>query len=513
MTRHIIPLDTVTTRISAPISANPTLNPVLPPNARGGCAAKSCGSSSGSSGASDLPPEVWDKVKNHPCYSEQAHHYFARMHVAVAPACNIQCNYCNRKYDCANESRPGVTSERLTPEQAVRKVAAVAARMPQLSVVGIAGPGDALADWRHTFETFDQISRQFPDIKLCLSTNGLALPDHVERIRDLKVDHVTVTINMVDPAIGEDIYAWIFFDHRRHTGREAARILHERQIEGLRRLVEAGILVKVNSVLIPGINDTHLATVNETVRGYGAFLHNIMPLISDPAHGTRFGLDGRRGPTPAELKQVQDQLGGGARLMKHCRQCRADAVGLLGQDLSQDFTMERVGEVTVEDRPDERRQYREWVERERQDRQQAAQSAQAVGRGLNTAVAPPLLVATCSRGGGRINQHFGHAREFQLYEVDGSGIRFIGHRRADHYCQGGYGEEDKLEAVIKALEGVPVLLAAKIGVCPSDRLKEAGINVVTDHAYDYIETGVAAVYRAHLAALAAVEDVAVARAS
>ena len=25
------------------------------------------------------------------------------MHVAVAPACNIQCNYCNRKYDCANE--------------------------------------------------------------------------------------------------------------------------------------------------------------------------------------------------------------------------------------------------------------------------------------------------------------------------------------------------------------------------------------------------------------------------
>ena len=42
------------------------------------------------------------------------------MHVAVAPACNIQCNYCNRKYDCANESRPGVVSERLTPEAAVR---------------------------------------------------------------------------------------------------------------------------------------------------------------------------------------------------------------------------------------------------------------------------------------------------------------------------------------------------------------------------------------------------------
>ena len=42
------------------------------------------------------------------------------MHVAVAPACNIQCNYCNRKYDCANESRPGVVSEKLTPEQAMQ---------------------------------------------------------------------------------------------------------------------------------------------------------------------------------------------------------------------------------------------------------------------------------------------------------------------------------------------------------------------------------------------------------
>ncbi|MCB1485180.1 MAG: nitrogenase cofactor biosynthesis protein NifB, partial [Hyphomicrobiaceae bacterium] len=69
----------------------------------GGCSSSSCGSSAG---PADMAPEVWAKIKDHPCYSEEAHHYFARMHVAVAPACNIQCNYCNRKYDCANESRP-----------------------------------------------------------------------------------------------------------------------------------------------------------------------------------------------------------------------------------------------------------------------------------------------------------------------------------------------------------------------------------------------------------------------
>ena len=64
---------------------------------------------------------VQEKINNHPCYSEGAHQHYARIHVAVAPACNIQCNYCNRKYDCSNESRPGVTSSKLSPEEAVEK--------------------------------------------------------------------------------------------------------------------------------------------------------------------------------------------------------------------------------------------------------------------------------------------------------------------------------------------------------------------------------------------------------
>ncbi len=164
--------------------------------ATSGCASSSCGSDQG---PEDLAPGVWEKVKDHPCYSEEAHHYFARMHLAVAPACNIQCNYCNRKYDCANESRPGVVSERLTPEQGARKTFAVAQSVPQFSVLGIAGPGDALYDWRHTKATFENVVQELPDIKLCISTNGLALPDHVDEIVNMNIDHVTITINMVDP--------------------------------------------------------------------------------------------------------------------------------------------------------------------------------------------------------------------------------------------------------------------------------------------------------------------------
>lgn len=456
----------------------------------GGCSSSSCGSSKGQS---DMPDHVWDKIKDHPCYSEEAHHYFARMHVAVAPACNIQCNYCNRKYDCSNESRPGVTSERMTPEQAARKVVAVANKVPQLSVLGIAGPGDSMYDWRKTFETFRQVEKVLPDLKFCVSTNGLALPDHIDALADHNIDHVTITINMVDPEIGTQIYPWIFFNGKRYTGIDASRILHERQMESLERLKEKDILVKVNSVMIPGINDQHLLEVNAAIKARGAFLHNVMPLISDPAHGTHFGLSGQRGPTPEELKSLQDQLAGGANLMRHCRQCRADAVGMLGEDLSQDFTMDKIADEVAYD-PEPRRLYREVVERERADHRKASEAAVAELASAQT-MAPAKLVAVATKGGGRVNQHFGHATEFQIYEVDAKGVRFVGHRKVENYCQGGWGDEDVLEdKVIPTLRGIDAVFVAKIGGCPKKDLAAAGITAVDSHPFEYIETAVAAWY-------------------
>ena len=38
-------------------------------------------------------------LDRHPCYSLTGSHKFARIHLPVAPRCNIQCNYCNRKFD------------------------------------------------------------------------------------------------------------------------------------------------------------------------------------------------------------------------------------------------------------------------------------------------------------------------------------------------------------------------------------------------------------------------------
>ena len=466
------------------------------------CASGSCGSSNDQMG--HLPEEIRNKVKNHPCYSEEAHHYFARMHVAVAPACNIQCHYCNRKYDCANESRPGVVSEVLTPDQAVKKTKAVAAAIPQMSVLGIAGPGDPLANPQRTFETFRMLSEQAPDIKLCVSTNGLALPDCVDELAKHNIDHVTITINCVDPDVGARIYPWIYWNNKRVFGRKAAKILIEQQQKGLEMLVARGILVKVNSVMIPGVNDEHLKEVSRIVKEKGAFLHNVMPLISEAEHGTFYGIMGQRGPEPEELQDLQDACAGDMNMMRHCRQCRADAVGLLGEDRGEEFTLDKIDamDVDYEAAMQVRAAVHEGILEELAEKEaKRARLAAVTVPQTEDQLAPtlrPAMIAVATSGGGLINQHFGHATEFLIYEASPRGVRFIGHRKVDQYCIGGdtCGEKDSaLAGSIRSLKGCEAVLCSKIGYEPWSLLESAGIVPNGEHAMEPIEEAVMAVYR------------------
>ncbi len=466
----------------------------------GGCSSGTCGSSE--DGMSHLPDSVREKVHNHPCYSEEAHHFYARMHVAVAPACNIQCHYCNRKYDCANESRPGVVSELLSPDQAAKKVLAVASEIPQMTVLGVAGPGDPLANPERTFATFHEIADKAPDIKLCLSTNGLALPDHVDEIEALNVDHVTITINCVDPEIGAQIYPWVFWNNRRIKGSKGAKILIERQQKGLEMLIERGILVKVNSVMIPGVNDEHLKEVSKIVKGKGAFLHNVMPLIAEKEHGTFYGVMGQRGPSKQELSDLQDACAGDMNMMRHCRQCRADAVGLLGEDRGQEFTLDKIEamDIDYEAAMEKRANIHAGIEAHR-DALRVEQAEKETPALIAPASAPPARIAITTKGGGVINEHFGHATEFLVYEASPEGVRFIGPRKVDNaYCVGpdvcptGDDKGTVLDVILDALEDCSAVLSAKVGIEPWSRLEEAGITPSGEYAMDLIEEAVQGMY-------------------
>ncbi len=264
-------------------------------------------------------------LKSHPCFSKEAHTRFGRIHLPVAPACNIQCRYCIRKYDCAHESRPGVTSMVLSPDEALYRVSALVERNERLSVVGIAGPGDPLAN-EATFETFRMINRQFPDLILCASTNGLCLPDRIDDLVKCGVRSITVTINAALPETAEKIYSWVSYRGKKLTGKEAAYCLFTNQWRGLHNAIDAGLMVKVNSVLIPGTNEDEIPHIAQLAGTIGADLHNILPLIPQAE------FEHIKRPSREMIHALRTECGKYVAQMTHCKQCRADACGILGED-------------------------------------------------------------------------------------------------------------------------------------------------------------------------------------
>jgi nitrogen fixation protein NifB len=142
----------------------------------------------------------------------------------------------------------------------------------------------------------------------------------------LGLHSLTVTINAVDPEVGANIYRHIVCHGQHYTGIEAAQILIANQFEGLKRAGELGLTIKVNSVLVPGVNDGQMPLIAERVKKLGAFVMNIMPLIpqAELAH--------IEPPSEARLTELRKANEGIIGQFAHCKQCRADAIGLIGKD-------------------------------------------------------------------------------------------------------------------------------------------------------------------------------------
>lgn len=380
-------------------------------------------------------------LERHPCYNEEAHRKFARMHLPVAPRCNIQCNYCNRKYDCSNESRPGVTSEILTPAEAIEKVAVVKEALPELSVIGIAGPGDALAN-EETFETLRMLAKKFPELTSCVSTNGLMLPARVQELYDAGVRFVTVTMNASDPSISEKIYQSVIWEGKRLKGREAAERLMENQLAGIKKAADLGMLVKVNVVMIPDINADHIPALVKKVKSLGAHIVNILPLI--PVEGTAF--ENLRGPTAEERRKLMDLCETDAKMMRHCKQCRADAIGLLGQDRSAEF-------------------------------------AGCAGKGAECGKQAPVipgetLVAVATEDGVSVTGGFGNTREFRIYAVGGDSPRMVRKFSVDTGVEMvGKSHAEHISGIVSSLEGCSAVVVKEIGEAPLAQLSSKGITV------------------------------------
>ena len=207
-----------------------------------------------------------------------------------------------------------------------------------------------------------------------------------------------------------------------------------------------------------------------------------MPLISEPEHGTVFGLTGQRGPTAQELKALQDACEGDdehdAPLPPVPRRCGGPA-GRRPQRRVHASTRSRRWRSSTTSTA--RKAYQAKVEAER-DAQRRGQERRAGRRSADETQrrsrcwsrSPPRAAA----GSTSISAT---PHEFQIYEVSTRGrqIRRPPPRRPvlPGRLWRGRRAANRSSARINDCHAV---LVAKIGGCPKDELTAAGIEPVDD---------------------------------
>ncbi|WP_168565423.1 radical SAM protein [Crateriforma spongiae] len=392
-------------------------------------------------------------VQCHPCFDPEARHQYGRVHLPVAPKCNVGCNFCNRKFDCLNESRPGVSSTLLTPEQSLTYLNKVVDLVDTpITVVGIAGPGDPFANADKTMRTLRLVREHHPSMLLCVASNGLEIAPHVEELAELKTSHVTLTINAIDPQISAKIYRFARLGRKVLRGIEAAEALLDQQLDAIDLLKSHGMTVKVNSIVMPGINDHHIPDIARLASRLEVDYHNCMALY--PLADTPFAdLDE---PDAAMMTDIRDRCGEFVPQMEHCQRCRADAAGMLGEDNDEVVQQALTEAASAETVPSDDRPY----------------------------------VAVTSFEGLLINQHLGESEQLWIFgrNPDGS-FRPIETRPTPLPGSG----ESRWDELAARLDDCSVLLCGNAGQSPKVALAKHGVRVLV--AEGMIEDALHAIYQ------------------
>ncbi len=266
--------------------------------------------------------ENQEKLRNnHPCFASKPGN-LGRIHLPVSPACNIGCRFCSRVLN-DTENRPGVTAKVIKPEESIAILRKALKICPDIKVVGIAGPGDTLAT-DTALETFRLVDKEFPHLLKCMSTNGLLLDEKADQVIASKIDSLTVTVNAIDPEIEAKLNKFVLYHGKKYDAYEGAKILIENQLNGIRKVAKSGITVKVNTVLVPRINGSHIEQIAKTVSSLGASIYNIIPLIPT------YELKDEKAPFCFEIEEARKSAGKYIDVFRHCNRCRADAVGVPG---------------------------------------------------------------------------------------------------------------------------------------------------------------------------------------
>jgi predicted Fe-Mo cluster-binding NifX family protein len=93
-----------------------------------------------------------------------------------------------------------------------------------------------------------------------------------------------------------------------------------------------------------------------------------------------------------------------------------------------------------------------------------------------------MRIAVASKSGTAVDQHFGHAERFLIYEYAQGRAEQVDEVRVEKYCS--FDPEHpfrhrQFDAIVAALDGCRAVVTAMIGPLPKQELQKAGIEAVS----------------------------------
>lgn len=359
---------------------------------------------------------------NHPCFGVASRRTKGRLHLPVASRANARIKF----------SAPGKARQAMQPEVALTWLRSIMDSGTEIDIVGVTGPGDPLATPESTIKTLRLVREAYPDLDLCLTTVGIGGAAAADDLSDIGLSHVTLLVDAVSVEVAERLYAWIRPATKTVPLKEAAGILIREQADAVTALSKAGITVKVNTTVYPGINAGHVEEIASTMAGLGAAIMAVCPHC--PGNEAQTDL----GPTDAELlATVRDHAARHMELMPAWDECGEDMVGT--EKMGPDVVPAAVLPKPTKERPN---------------------------------------VAVVSSNGMEVDLHLGHAVKVLVYGPREDGLNCLLETR--HAPEPGGGAR-RWEKLARVLDDCFVLLAASAGEKPKEVLARKGIAVlVTD---------------------------------
>lgn len=99
----------------------------------------------------------------------------------------------------------------------------------------------------------------------------------------------------------------------------------------------------------------------------------------------------------------------------------------------------------------------------------------------------PIKLAVASKEGLAISEHFGHAKQFRIYQTALGSCQLLETREVAHYCLGQHSDQSAMAGILESIKDCQAVFVAKIGDGPTEKLKAIGVSAVSRYAYEAIE--------------------------